>query len=56
MKQEIFSATEDDTKNEQEYLEEKLKYVEDEIVKLRNKNGELKSEQNYELKEKEILK
>ena len=30
-----------------------MKYVEEEIVKLRNKIGELKSELNYELEEKE---
>jgi hypothetical protein len=33
-----------------------LKYVEEEIVKLKNKNGEFQSELNYELEEKEILK
>ena len=53
MKQETFCGTKDDTETEQEDLEEKLKYVEDEIVKLINKIGELKSELNYELEEKE---
>ena len=52
----IFWGVEDDTENEQEDLEEKLKYVEEDIVKLRNKNGELKSDLNYELEEKESLK
>ena len=52
MKQENLWGTKDDTKNEQEDLEEKLKYAEEEIVKLINKNGELKSELNYELEEK----
>ena len=56
MKQETFWVIEDDTKNEQEEIEEKLRNVEEEIVKLRNKNEELKSELNYELQEKEILK
>ena len=34
MKQENFSGTEDDTETKQEDLEEKLKYVEEGIVKL----------------------
>lgn len=33
-----------------------MKYAEEELVKLRNKNEELKSELNYELEEKENLK
>ena len=53
MKQETFWENEDDTKTKQEDLEEKLKYVEEDIVNLKNKNGELKSELNYELEEKE---
>ena len=56
MKQETLQGTKDHTKIEEEDLEEKLKYVEEEIVRLINKNGELKSELNYELEEKESLK
>ena len=56
MKQETFWGTKVDIENEQEDLEGKLKYVEEEIVKLRNKNGELKSELNYELEDKKIIK
>jgi predicted RNase H-like nuclease (RuvC/YqgF family) len=33
-----------------------LSYVEEEIIKLRNINEELKSELNYEIEEKESLK
>ena len=53
MKQVNFWGAKDDTKTEQEDLGEKLKYVEEQIVKLINKIGELKSELNYELEEKE---
>ena len=42
--------------NEQEEFEEKLRYAEEEIVKLKNKNEELKSERNYESEEKESLR
>jgi predicted nucleic acid-binding Zn-ribbon protein len=49
MKQETFWGTENDMTNEQEEIEEKLRYAEEEIVKLRNINEELKSELNYEL-------
>ena len=42
--------------NEQEEFEEKLRYVEEEIVKLKNKIEELKSELNYESEEKESLR
>ena len=42
--------------NEQEEIEEKMRYVEEEIIKLININEELKSELNYELGEKESLK
>ena len=43
MKQETFWGIEDDTDIEQEYIEEKMKYVEEEIAKLRNKIGELET-------------
>ena len=56
MKQETLWGTKDDMENEQEEIEEKLRYVEEEIVKLRNINKESKSELNYDLEEKEILK
>ena len=52
IKQETFLGTEDNTKTEQEDIEEKLKYVEEETVKIRNKIGDLKSELNSELEEK----
>ena len=52
MNQEILWGIEDDTETEQEDLEEKLKYVEEEIVKLRSKIRELNNELNYELEEK----
>ena len=56
MKQETFWGTKDDTKNEQEEIEEKLRYAEGQIIKLININEEWKSELNYELEEKENLK
>jgi hypothetical protein len=48
MKQETFWGTKDDMKNEQEEVEGKLWYVEEKIVKLINKNEELKGALNYE--------
>jgi chromosome segregation ATPase len=56
MKQETFRGTEDDTESEQEEIEEKMRYAEEEIVNLININEELKSELNYELEEKASLK
>ena len=53
---ETFWGIEDDMENEQEEIEEKLRNVEKEIVKLKNKNEELKSELNHEIEEKENLK
>ena len=44
---------EDNIETEQEDLEEKLKYVGEEIIKLINKIGALKSKLNYDLEEKE---
>ena len=44
MKQEIIWGTKDAIVTKEEDLEEKLKYAKEEIVKLRNTIGELKSE------------
>ena len=56
IKQETLWETEDDMENEQEEIEKKLRYVEEDILKLRNINKELNSELNYELEEQEIPK
>ena len=56
MKQENLWGIGDDTENEQEEIEEKLRYPEEEISKLRNINEEFKSGLNYELEEREIRK
>ena len=56
MKQETFQGTEDDMEKEQEKFEEKLRYVEEEIIKIKNKKWRVEEWTKLWIWRREILR